>query len=149
MKERIQIRLRPGLPRKYLPRARTAGASGVDLLAAIPRPICIPGGSWKVIPTGLFLALPLGIEGQVRSRSGLSSCDGIFVLNGVGTIDSDYRGEIGVVLANFAPEDYAVLPGQRVAQLVFSYVPRVELVEVKRLPRSMRGAKGFGSTGCR
>jgi dUTP pyrophosphatase len=137
-----------GLP---LPAYQSAGAAGLDLLAAVPAdtPVIIAPGARAQIPTGIAIALPRGTEGQVRPRSGLAARNGMSVLNTPGTIDSDYRGEIQVILVNFGGESFAVERGMRVAQLVIAPVLRAQLAEAKTLVTTKRGAKGFGSTGHR
>jgi dUTP pyrophosphatase len=109
----------------------------------------IPAGRVVLVPTGLALAIPVGFEGQVRARSGLALKHGIAVLNGPGTIDSDYRGPLGVILANLGSAPFVVDDGDRIAQIVFARVPRVELEEVSELPATERGEGGFGHTGVR
>lgn len=104
-------------------------------------------GRITLIPTGLALAIPEGYEGQVRARSGLALRHGIAVLNGPGTVDSDYRGPLGVILGNLGPEPFTIRDGDRIAQIVFAPVPSVELVEVEDLPPTERGEGGFGHTG--
>lgn len=132
-----------------LPAYQSAGAAGLDLVAAVPAgaPVIIAPGARAQIPTGLSIALPPGTEGQVRPRSGLAARHGISVLNTPGTIDSDYRGELHVILVNFGGEPFAAERGMRVAQLVIAPVLRAQLREGKKLDKTKRGAKGFGSTG--
>ena len=134
-----------------LPAYQSAGAAGFDLLAAVPAkaPVRIAPGRWASIPTGIALALPPGTEGQVRPRSGLAARHGITVLNTPGTIDSDYRGEIQVLLVNLSRRSFAVERGFRIAQLVVAPILRAQLSEQKRLEKTKRGARGFGSTGKR
>jgi dUTP pyrophosphatase len=135
-----------GLP---LPRYETAGAAGLDLVAAVPEaaPITIAPGGRALVPTGLVLQLPSGYEGQVRPRSGLALRHGITVLNAPGTIDADYRGEVQVLLWNGGQEPFRVARGLRVAQLVVAPVVAVALVEVTDVQETERSAGGFGSTG--
>ncbi len=135
-----------GLP---LPAYASAGSAGADLCAAISadRPACLDPGARHLVPTGLAIALPEGFEAQVRPRSGLAVRHGITVLNSPGTIDSDYRGEIKVVLINLGDEPFTLRRGQRIAQLVIAPVARAEWRLADRLPDSARGAGGFGSTG--
>jgi dUTP pyrophosphatase len=132
-----------------LPAYQSAGAAGLDLMAAVPAdaPVTIAPAKWASIPTGIAIALPLGTEGQVRPRSGLASRHGISVLNAPGTVDADYRGEIHVILVNFGGESFEVTRGLRIAQLVIAPVKSAELVEQSRLGSTERGKKGFGSTG--
>lgn len=132
-----------------LPRYATAAAAGLDLLAAVPADasVTLDPGAFATLPTGLALALPPGTEAQVRPRSGLAARHGVTVLNAPGTIDADYRGEIGVVLINHGPAPVTLSRGQRIAQLVVAPVFRVTWAPVAVLPESGRGAGGFGSTG--
>jgi dUTP pyrophosphatase len=133
-----------GLP---LPAYATEGAAGMDLLAA--REVTIPPGGRALVPTGLCIALPEGYEMQVRPRSGLALRHGVTVVNAPGTVDSDYRGEVGVILLNTGAEPFAVARGERIAQAVFAPVTRALWEEVVVLPETRRGAGGFGSTGRR
>jgi dUTP pyrophosphatase len=132
-----------------LPRYETAGAAGLDLQAAIDAdaPLVLKAGARALVPTGLTLALPEGFEAQVRPRSGLALKQGVTLVNSPGTIDSDYRGEIGVILINHGQEDVVVTRGMRIAQLVIAPVIQARLVELDELDQSERGAGGFGSTG--
>jgi dUTP pyrophosphatase len=131
-----------GLP---LPGYATEGAAGMDLLAA--RDVTIAPGRRALVPTGLCIALPDGFEMQVRPRSGLALKHGITVLNAPGTVDSDYRGEVGVILLNTGSEPFAIVRGERIAQAVFAPVTQAAWEEVVVLPETRRGAGGFGSTG--
>ena len=133
-----------GLP---LPGYATDGAAGMDLLAAIAEPLTIPPGGRALIPTGLRLALPHGYELQVRPRSGLALKHGITLPNTPGTIDEDYRGELGVILLNAGTETFMVERGMRIAQAVLAPVTRGAWHEVAELPETARGVGGFGSTG--
>ena len=132
-----------------IPRYETAGAAGLDLQAAVAAdaPLTLKPGARALVPTGLMLAVPLGYEAQVRPRSGLALKQGITLVNAPGTIDSDYRGEIGVILINHGQEDVVVTRGMRIAQLVIAPVIQARLVEVEALDESARGTGGFGSTG--
>ncbi len=130
-----------------LPRYATAQSAGLDLAAAVTAPVLLAAGDRALIPTGLAIALPAGYEAQIRPRSGLAARNGVTVLNAPGTIDSDYRGEIGVVLANFGAAPFTVERGMRIAQMVVAPVTRIAWDEVDSLPGSVRGAGGFGSTG--
>jgi dUTP pyrophosphatase len=132
-----------------LPRYESAQAAGLDLLAAVPAdaPVAIPPGGRALIPTGIAIALPAGFEGQIRPRSGLSIRHGVTVLNAPGTIDSDYRGELQVILVNLGADDFEVRRGMRVAQIVIAPVQHAILVETTWLDGSERGSSGFGSTG--
>jgi dUTP pyrophosphatase len=132
-----------------LPAYASEHAAGVDLLAAIAQPLELAPGARKLIPTGISIALPAGYEAQVRPRSGLALKHGIGLLNSPGTIDADYRGEIGVILINHGEAPFAIARGDRIAQLVVAPITRLAWVEGDRLPDSARGAKGFGSTGKR
>ena len=130
-----------------LPRYETVGSSGMDVRANIDSPIEISPLSRVLVKTGLYLEMNPGIECQVRPRSGLALKKGITVLNTPGTIDADYRGEIGVILVNLSNETLVVVDGERIAQLVFCKVEHIELKEVDVLSDSKRGEGGFGSTG--
>ena len=130
-----------------LPSYETADSAGQDLRAHLERPIVLAPGHRALIPTGLRLAIPAGCEAQVRPRSGLALKKGLTVLNAPGTIDADYRGEVGVILVNLSREDQQIEPGERIAQLVFAAVVRGQLVEVDALSDTKRGTGGFGSTG--
>ena len=130
-----------------LPSYSTKQSSGLDLRANILEEIILAPFDRKLIPTGLSISIPEGYEAQVRPRSGLSIKNGITVLNSPGTIDSDYRGDIGVILINLSKESYTIKPGDRVAQIVFSKYEKIEWGIVSDLPNSNRGKSGFGSTG--
>jgi dUTP pyrophosphatase len=134
---------------ELIPRYQSEGSSGADLHADVPeqRPIIIAPGQWERIPTGLRLEIPPGYEAQVRPRSGLSSEHGITVLNTPGTVDSDYRGEVQVILVNLGEEPFSVERGARIAQIVFAPIVRAEFHPRESLNRSDRGEGGFGSTG--
>ena len=134
-----------------LPAYQTAGAAGLDLMAAVPEdaPVTLAPGRRALIPTGLSIALPQGTEGQVRPRSGLAARHGITVLNTPGTIDSDYRGELQVILVNFGEDAFVVTRGLRIAQLVIVPVFHAQITEQTNLDTTERGAKVFGSTGQR
>ena len=128
-----------------MPAYATQGSAGVDLRAS--EPCVIPPGGRALVPTGLHIALPEGYEAQVRPRSGLALKHGVTLLNSPGTIDSDYRGEIGVILINLGQEPFSIQPGDRIAQMVFAPVTRGVWDEVETLDETERGAGGFGSTG--
>jgi dUTP pyrophosphatase len=132
-----------------LPAYQSAQAAGLDLLAAVPAdtPVVLAPLTRALIPTGIALALPPGLEAQVRPRSGLAARHGLTVLNSPGTIDADYRGEVQVILANLGSESFAVTRGARIAQLVIAPVLRAHWVEVRALELTARGDGGFGSTG--
>lgn len=133
----------------HLPCYASEDAAGMDLVAALPADteIVLAPGAWAMIPTGLAIELPLGFEAQIRPRSGLALRHGVTVLNSPGTVDADYRGEIGVILINFGNESFEVRRGARIAQLVVCSVERVALIASERLTSSVRGSNGFGSTG--
>jgi len=135
-----------GLP---LPAYESAGAAGMDLRAAVPddRPLLILPGKRALVPTGLILEIPEGMEGQVRPRSGLAFKHGLTVLNSPGTVDSDYRGEVKVLLVNLGDEDFAVTRGMRIAQIVFAAATQVAVEERSLAGGTARGSGGFGSTG--
>ena len=130
-----------------IPTYETAGAAGMDLKANIDSPIILKPLERAIVKTGLHIALPQGFEAQVRPRSGLAAKKGITVLNSPGTVDADYRGEIGVILVNLSNEDFIVNDGERIAQLVIAKHERISWQEVEILGETQRGAGGFGSTG--
>lgn len=130
-----------------LPSYSTSGSSGLDIRAAVADEVIIPAGELKLIPTNLSVEIPEGFEIQVRPRSGLASKYGIAVLNSPGTIDSDYRGEIKIILMNLSREDFKILRGDRIAQLVVSKVYKADFIVSENLEESLRGSGGFGHTG--
>ena len=130
-----------------LPDYATAAAAGVDLLAAVDQDIELAPLERKIVPTGISIALPVGFEAQVRPRSGLAAKNGVTLVNSPGTIDADYRGEIGVILINLSREPFRISRGMRIAQLVVARHARAVWREVSELDRTARGAGGFGSTG--
>lgn len=130
-----------------LPHYETEASAGMDLRANIPDSLTLQPLERAVVKTGLFIELPIGLEAQVRPRSGLAAKKGITVLNAPGTIDADYRGEIGVILVNLSNEPFTVENGERIAQLIIARHERAEWVEVAELSTSERGSGGFGSTG--
>jgi dUTP pyrophosphatase len=130
-----------------VPAYETADSAGLDLRANLAEPVTLSPGARVLIPTGLRLEIPSGYEGQVRPRSGLALKQGLTVLNSPGTIDADYRGDVGVILVNLSEQDQRIEHGDRVAQLVFAPVIQAQWVEVETLGESDRGAGGFGSTG--
>jgi len=130
-----------------LPDYATAAAAGADLLAAIDQDIDLAPLERKIVPTGISIALPVGFEAQVRPRSGLAAKNGVTVVNAPGTVDADYRGEIGVILINLSKEPFRISRGMRIAQLVVARHARAVWREVSELDRTARGAGGFGSTG--
>jgi dUTP pyrophosphatase len=129
------------------PNYETEGAAGMDLRANIEEPITLKPLERAIVKTGLFIALPVGFEAQVRPRSGLAAKKGITVLNSPGTVDADYRGEIGVILVNLSNAAFIINDGERIAQLIISKHERVQWKEVEVLSETERGAGGFGSTG--
>ncbi len=143
----IKVRRLPHGRSLPLPAPASPGSAGLDLLAAIAEPVTLPPGARLEVPTGLALELPPGWEGQVRPRSGLAARHGVTLANSPGTIDSDYRGEVRVLLVNLGAESVVIERGDRVAQLVVAPVARVELVETDRLSETERGDGGFGSSG--
>ena len=132
-----------------LPAYQSALAAGLDLLAAVPEdaPVILAPGKYALVPTGLSIALPPGFEAQVRPRSGLAAKHGVTVLNAPGTVDADYRGEIGVPLINHGSVPFTIRRGERIAQMVIAAVVQAELVPVETLSPTTRGSGGFGSTG--
>jgi dUTP pyrophosphatase len=130
-----------------MPRYMTEGSSGMDLFACLDKDVMLEPGERKLIPTGISVAIPSGFEGQIRPRSGLAIQRGIGIVNGPGTIDSDYRGEIGILLINFGHEPFTIRNGERIAQMVISQVSRANLEEVDDLPPTRRQGGGFGHTG--
>ncbi|WP_109850948.1 dUTP diphosphatase [Aquimarina sp. AU58] len=130
-----------------LPHYETIASAGMDLRAHITKSITLKPLERTIVKTGLFIELPIGYEAQVRPRSGLAAKKGITVLNAPGTIDADYRGEIGVILVNLSNEDFTIQNGERVAQMVIAKHERAEWIEVTELSETIRGEGGFGSTG--
>ncbi len=133
-----------GLP---LPDYATEGSAGMDLLAAVDEPVTLQPGERRLIPTGLAIALPAGFEAQVRPRSGLALKHGVTLLNAPGTIDSDYLGEVGVILINHGQEAFTVTRGSRIAQMIVAPYTQARWQDVESLAASKRGSGGFGSTG--
>ncbi|MEE3626354.1 dUTP diphosphatase [Nitrospirillum sp. BR 11752] len=130
-----------------LPAYATAQAAGLDLMAAVSAPVVIPPLGRALVPTGLAISLPVGFEAQVRPRSGLALKNGVTVLNAPGTVDADYRGEVGVILVNLGDQPFTVERGMRIAQMVIARHERIQWNEVESLDETARGAGGFGSTG--
>lgn len=130
-----------------IPSYETSGAAGADVRAFLNEPVVIPVGKRAMIPTGLFFAIPEGFEIQVRPRSGLAAKNGVTVLNTPGTIDSDYRGEVKIILINLGDADFTVNNGDRIAQLIVAPVTQGIFVKTDKLDETERGAGGFGSTG--
>ena len=146
---KVDIRQLPHGEGLALPAYQSAHAAGLDLLAAVPEdaPMILAPGKHALVPTGLTVALPPGFEAQVRPRSGLAAKHGVTVLNAPGTVDADYRGEIGVLLINHGDSPFSIQRGERIAQMVIASVIQVELVAVASLTATDRGSGGFGSTG--
>jgi dUTP pyrophosphatase len=146
---KVDIRQLPHGEGLALPAYQSAHAAGLDLLAAVPEaaPLILSPGQRALVPTGLTIALPPGYEAQVRPRSGLAAKHGVTVLNAPGTVDADYRGEIGVLLINHGDAPFPIRRGERIAQLVIASVVQAELVPAASLSATERGAGGFGSTG--
>ena len=130
-----------------IPKYETENSSGMDIVANINKEVEILPGEKTIIPSGFSLSIPKGFEIQIRPRSGLAAKKGISVLNTPGTIDSDYRGEIKIILINLGKKSFVINSGDRVAQMILSPVVKAKLREVKKLPKTVRGKKGFGSTG--
>jgi dUTP pyrophosphatase len=146
---KVEVRQLPNGEGLALPAYQSALAAGLDLLAAVPEdaPVVLAPGKYALVPTGLSIALPPGYEAQVRPRSGLAARHGVTVLNAPGTVDADYRGEIGVPLINHGDVPFTIRRGERIAQMVIASVVQVELVPVTTLSSTARGSGGFGSTG--
>lgn len=130
-----------------LPSYATKGSSGLDIYAALEKPVALSRGGIEMVPTNISVEIPEGYEIQVRPRSGLAAKHGIGILNSPGTIDSDYRGEIKIIIINFGKEDFIIQPAERIAQLVISKVYRAKFVETEELNETKRGEGGFGHTG--
>ncbi len=139
-----QLKNSDGLP---VPHYQTEHSAGVDLYAAVEVETVIAAGAWKLVPTGIAVAIPENYEGQVRPRSGIALRHGIGMLNAPGTIDADYRGEISVILFNFSDKPFIIKRGDRIAQLVFAKIEKAKFVKVDTLSETARGAGGFGHTG--
>lgn len=130
-----------------VPEYKTTGAAGADVCAFLQEPVVIKSGKFAMVPTGLFFEIPEGYEIQVRPRSGLAAKNGVTVLNTPGTIDSDYRGEVKVILINLGEKDFVINNGDRIAQLIISPVTQAKFHKVEVLSQTERGVGGFGSTG--
>ena len=143
----VKVLIKKLNPAVKLPKYETSGASGVDLIAFIKEPINLEPKTSVLIPTGLSVAFPEDYEIQIRPRSGLAAKNNISVLNTPGTIDSDYRGEIKVIIYNHGNENFSINDGDRIAQMILAPVVKMELEEINDLPKSIRGEGGFGSTG--
>jgi dUTP pyrophosphatase len=147
VQEAIQVAILRLKPHVALPAYQSAGAAGLDLPAAIDAPLVLGPGERVAVPCGFAIAVPAGLEAQVRPRSGLAARHGVTVLNAPGTIDSDYRGEVQVLLVNHGREAFTITPGLRIAQLVVAPIARVTWQPADALPETARGAGGFGHTG--
>ena len=145
--DEIIVRIVSANPDIAIPQHMSAGAAGIDLAADLDEPVSISPGQVELIGTGIRIAIPDGFEAQVRPRSGLAMKHRIGILNSPGTIDSDYRGEIGVLLINFGNTPYVVASGERIAQLVIAAVPKVKIEVTDSLDDTDRGSGGFGHTG--
>ncbi len=147
MSHLVQIKRFPGHEDLALPRKMTELAAGYDLQAAVLEPMVLAPMQRALVPTGIAIAMPGGLEAQIRPRSGLAFKHGITCLNSPGTIDADYRGEIKVLLINLGQEPFTIARGERIAQMVFQEVPETQLTEVEELSETVRGTGGFGHTG--
>jgi dUTP pyrophosphatase len=143
----VKVLIKKLNPSVQLPSYKTSGASGMDLMAYIEKPINLKPGKACLVPTGLSVAFPEEYEIQIRPRSGLAAKNNISILNTPGTIDSDYRGEIKIILFNHSNENFIIKNNDRVAQMVLTPIIKMELEETNELPESTRGKGGFGSTG--
>lgn len=143
----VKIKKLAGYEDMPLPQKMSEFASGYDLYAGVEKPLIVKPGERILVPTGFSLEMPAMIEAQVRPRSGLALKNGITMLNTPGTIDSDYRGHVQVILVNLGTEDFVIKRGERIAQLVFMELPKIDLVEVEEITSTERGAGGFGHTG--
>lgn len=144
---KVQVKRHPHGKDIPLPKYMSDHAAGMDLYAAVSEETIIQPGGWKLIPTGLSIALPEGYEAQVRPRSGLALKQGVSVLNTPGTVDADYRGEVGVILMNHSKENLVIKRGDRIAQMIINEVVKINFEEVDELSDTKRGAGGFGHTG--
>jgi dUTP pyrophosphatase len=144
---KLQIKKLPHGHDLPLPGYMSEHAAGMDLYAAVNPEVVIPPGEWKLVPTGISIALPDGYEAQVRPRSGLALKQGVSILNTPGTVDADYRGEVGVILMNHSKQDLIIKRGDRIAQMIINKIERVAIEQVEDLPETERGTGGFGSTG--
>jgi dUTP pyrophosphatase len=143
----LLIRRKAGCEDLALPRYMSEAAAGMDVCAAVEAPVVLVPGEVKLIPTGLFVAVPTGYEVQVRPRSGLALKHGLTIVNSPGTIDADYRGEVGIIVGNIGREPFTITRGLRIAQLVVAAVARADVEVVRDLPDSARGDGGFGHSG--
>lgn len=147
MKIKVLITKEPDCIDLPLPSYATSGAAGMDLRAAVAEPTVLNPGEIKYVRTGLRISLPPNVEAQIRPRSGLALKHGIGLVNSPGTVDSDYRGEIGIIMINFGPAPFTINRGDRIAQMVFSQVAKAELEETETLDETARSSGGFGHTG--
>ncbi len=143
----LMLRRAPGTEDLPLPRYMSEAAAGMDVCAAVDEPVVLAPGEVRLIPTGLHVAVPPGYEVQVRPRSGLALKHGVTIVNAPGTIDADYRGEVGIIVGNIGRAPFEVTRGLRIAQLVVAEVARADVRVVEALPQSARGDGGFGSSG--
>ena len=143
----VKVQIKKLDPNAIIPEYKTAGASGVDIMALLEKKITLDPGESQIIPTGLSIAIPEDLEVQIRPRSGLAAKSNISVLNTPGTIDSDYRGEIKVILINLGNERFTVKNGDRIAQMILTPIMKFKFEEVNKLDDTIRGSGGFGSTG--
>lgn len=144
---KLKIRRKDGCEDIPLPRYMSEGAAGMDVCAACDKEVCVRPGDIKLIPTGIYLAIPRGYEVQVRPRSGLALKHGLTIVNAPGTIDSDYRGEVCIIVGNIGRDDFTVTRGMRIAQLVVAKVSQADIEVVEELDQTSRGHGGFGHTG--
>jgi dUTP pyrophosphatase len=143
----MQIQVVKLKPAAILPEYQTAGAAGADIHACLDAPVVLQPMQRAIIPTGLAISIPVGYEVQIRARSGMSIKHGITMVNGIGTIDADYRGEVGVLLINLSEEAFTIEPGMRIAQMVLARYETVEWNAVETLDETIRGVGGYGSSG--
>lgn len=143
----LKIKKFPGTEDLPLPKYMTEHAAGMDLYAAVTEEVIMKPGDTKLVPTGMSIEVPVGYEAQIRPRSGLAIKHSIGIMNSPGTIDADYRGEVCIILSNFGHQDFVVKRGERIAQMIIAPVAKVEVVQVKDLSETERGAGGFGHTG--
>ena len=144
---KLKIRRKDGCQDIPLPRYMSEGAAGMDVCAACDKEVCVRPGDIRLIPTGVYLAIPRGYEVQVRPRSGLALKHGLTIVNAPGTIDSDYRGEVCIIVGNIGRDDFTVTRGMRIAQLVVAKVSQADIEVVEELDQTSRGHGGFGHTG--
>ena len=147
MTSKIKLKIEKLANNKKLPYYATEGSAGMDLTAGIDEPLAINPFERKLVPTGIIIELPIGYEAQIRPRSGLSIKHGITLVNCVGTVDVDYRGEVCVALINLSNTPYEIQPGERIAQMIVSPVQKVEIEEIEKAGLTARASGGFGSTG--